>query len=75
MKKTKKQSLPKPRYDSYHSVYLDTVSINEAERMIDYDRLRYREAMNEWWSSLTPKQKNEEKKRDDRLIFYIDNLR
>jgi hypothetical protein len=65
--------MKKPNYDFYHSKVMDTYSITEAERMIDQERSRYKEAMRKWWKSLSLKEKKEEWKKDNSLSFYVDD--
>lgn len=63
---------PIPKYEAYHSKVLDTDSISEAERMIDMEHHAYREAIENWWKSLTPMEKEEaERKYPATVNFYI----
>lgn len=63
----------KPVYKHHHSTYLDTSSITEAEQTIDREHQRYKKLMQQWWETLTPKQKREEWKKDSNLAFYVKN--
>jgi hypothetical protein len=64
---------PMPKYEDYHSKVLNTYSITEAERMIDDEHYAYKDAMQEWWDSLTQMERAIEMKKDkdNQLNFYI----
>jgi hypothetical protein len=68
---TKKKIKPKPRYDFYCPNYLNTDSITEAERMIDDNRRQYREAIENWWKTLTEKEQRQEYKKDNNIVLYV----